>query len=377
MKSESRKVLGGGIIALSMFMLTGFMPVEAASTASGVQSEAYLESEASAESVIELDDVIASVEAIKEEQISHPWYKRAMANSEEPRNVYTEANAETPPVGVLYKGNAVDVLEKGDTWTKIRSGAVEGYIETGFLAFEDQAAEVAERDSNKIGTITSDSVRLRVAPANDQKVARYANAGNLFRVIEVLDGWVKVEDSGREIYVSAEYITIESSLGVAKTTQQIAEEEAARVAAEEAAKKAAEEAATKKAAEQTRKKSATSASSSAVSASHSDLQLLAAIIECEAGGESYEGKVAVGAVVLNRVRSSKFPNSISSVIYQRGQFSPVASGKLSRVLARGANSSCVQAAQAALNGSNNVGGALYFRSSGTKRGIVIGNHCFY
>ena len=59
---------------------------------------------------------------------------------------------------------------------------------------------------------------------------------------------------------------------------------------------------------------------------------MAAIIYCEAGAEPYQGKVAVGAVIMNRVRSSRFPNTISGVIYQKGQFGPAITGKLGRVL---------------------------------------------
>ena len=80
---------------------------------------------------------------------------------------------------------------------------------------------------------------------------------------------------------------------------------------------------------------AVQAASGAVSVSGSDLDLLAAIIQCEAGGESHTGKVAVGAVIMNRIRDSRFPDSISEVVYQSGQFSPVASGALSRVLSQG------------------------------------------
>ena len=121
---------------------------------------------------------------------------------------------------------------------------------------------------------------------------------------------------------------------------------------------------------------AASAQSSTVSAGSGDLAMLAALIECEAGGESYTGKVAVGAVVLNRVRSGSFPNSISEVIYQSGQFSPVSSGKFQNVLSRGARSDCYEAAAAALAGENPVGNCLYF-NSGSGRGIQIGNQHFY
>ena len=111
-------------------------------------------------------------------------------------------------------------------------------------------------------------------------------------------------------------------------------------------------------------------------ASSDDLSLLAAIIYCEAGNQSREGKVAVGAVVLNRVASSSFPNSIHDVIYQSGQFTPAYSGSLASALAGGVPSDCVEAAQAALNGENPVGGALYF-NTGSGKGIKIGAHQFY
>ena len=89
--------------------------------------------------------------------------------------------------------------------------------------------------------------------------------------------------------------------------------------------------------------------------------------------------LAVGAVVMNRVRSSSYPNSIMGVIYQSGQFSPVASGRFILALSQGsATSSCRQAAQAAVGGSSNVGGCLSFRrNTGDISGIVIGNHVFY
>lgn len=109
----------------------------------------------------------------------------------------------------------------------------------------------------------------------------------------------------------------------------------------------------------------------------SDAYLLGAIIQCEAGGEPYEGKLAVGSVIMNRVKSSYFPNTISGVIYQSGQFSPVASGRLAHVMQTGVDSSCLQAAQEVLNGNITIN-CLYFRANnGIISGIVIGNHVFY
>lgn len=114
----------------------------------------------------------------------------------------------------------------------------------------------------------------------------------------------------------------------------------------------------------------------ASSSSSSDLDLMAAIIYCEAGNQSYEGMVAVGAVVMNRVYSSSFPNTISEVIYQSGQFTPASSGALDGALASGVPSTCYDAASAAMAGENPVGGALYF-NAGSGSGMQIGDHQFY
>ena len=109
-------------------------------------------------------------------------------------------------------------------------------------------------------------------------------------------------------------------------------------------------------------------------ADYSDLDLLAAIIWCEAGNQPYDGMVAVGEVVMNRVASSSFPNTIAEVLEQPGQFTPYSSGTLQSALASGVNSTCYQAAQDALNGAQPVPGALYFNThSGTTK---LGAHYF-
>ena len=110
-----------------------------------------------------------------------------------------------------------------------------------------------------------------------------------------------------------------------------------------------------------------------------DRTLLASIIYCEAGGEPYEGKLAVGAVVINRVLSSRYPNTISGVIYQPYQFSPVGSGRFALALAEGrANSDCYAAADQAMAGQTNVGTCLYFRTPlEGMQGTIIGGHIFY
>ena len=103
---------------------------------------------------------------------------------------------------------------------------------------------------------------------------------------------------------------------------------------------------------------------------------LAAIIYCEAGNQPYEGQIAVGAVIMNRVKSSAYPNTIEGVIYQSGQFGPAATGWLDQVRNSGSyTQSCMQAAVDALNGVNPIGGCLYFDQGGC--GTKIGAHYFH
>ena len=109
-----------------------------------------------------------------------------------------------------------------------------------------------------------------------------------------------------------------------------------------------------------------------------DRDLLACLIYCEAGNQPYTGQVAVGAVVINRVRSAAFPNTVSGVIYQSRQFSPVGSGRLATRLALGAPSACYQAADEAMRGATPVGNCLYFRTVIPEiNGTIIGDHVFY
>lgn len=141
----------------------------------------------------------------------------------------------------------------------------------------------------------------------------------------------------------------------------IRKQEEERKAAEEAARIAAEKAAAEAAAE---------------AAVQADKELLASLIFCEAGNQPYEGQVAVGAVVMNRVKSSTYPDTISDVIYQSGQFTPAMTGWLDSVRASsGYTESAMQAAEDALAGSNPVGDCLYFSTGGW--GMQIGDHFFH
>ena len=159
---------------------------------------------------------------------------------------------------------------------------------------------------------------------------------------------------------TAYLIRVEEERKAAEEAQRIAEEQAAAEA------RAAEEAAAAQAA----------AEAQAASVAASEQELLAALIYCEAGNQPYEGQVAVGAVVMNRVRSGSYPNTITEVIYQSGQFGPAMTGWLDSVLASGSYSDTArQAAADAIAGCNPVGDCLYFGNGNW--GIQIGDHYFH
>ena len=111
-----------------------------------------------------------------------------------------------------------------------------------------------------------------------------------------------------------------------------------------------------------------------------DLVLFAAILQCEAGGYNYDGILAVATVIMNRVESPLYPNTISGVVYQSGQFAPTWDGSLSRVLQSGPVSLCYQVAQEALGGARlaSVSGCYQFRSASTEMsGINVGGNVFF
>jgi len=115
-----------------------------------------------------------------------------------------------------------------------------------------------------------------------------------------------------------------------------------------------------------------------------DLNLLARLIHAEAEGEPFIGKVAVGAVIMNRLKDPRFPNSIKEVIFQPQQFSPVSDGRLFQIT--DVHPDCIKAAEMAIAGADPTGGALFFynpdKVSSTNwirsREIIylIGNHVF-
>lgn len=329
------------------------------------------------------------------------WEKLAAANVDSYANIRAEASLEAQCVGVLPGGAAVEVLEQGETWTKVGTEEFTGYIRNDLLVYGQEAQELYRQVHGIQGTVEAAALRIRREPSlNGEQIGLEPQGAQV--ELRGRDGdWFRVRLDGADAYMFAEYISVNKLEHTAMTEAAYQEElkrleeerkarEAAKAQEESKAQEAVKARETVKAQGEVKTQEENSAASEtaaeqagsgsgeaqAVSASGSELDLLAAIIQCEAGGESHTGKVAVGAVIMNRIRDSRFPDSISGVVYQSGQFSPVASGGLAQVLSQGAREDCYAAAREALNGSNPVGNALYF-NSGSGKGIQIGNQHFY
>ena len=286
----------------------------------------------------------------------------------------TEASEEAEPAGKLPKGASAQILEAGEEWTKISSGSVEGYVKNDFCVTGSEAETLANEVGTTYATAVTGGVRVRETASSEEDVTilDVLEEGGKIKVdteAEPVDGWVCVKLDDGTGYVSAEYVEVELELGKAISI----EEERAAIEAAEAERKAKEAAQSSSSQSQ----SAGTQQKAAVAASYDDVTLLGALIQCEAGGECYEGQLAVGAVVMNRVRAG-YAGSISGVIYQSGQFPPATNGTMAGVLASGVSGSCIQAAQQAISGVDNVNGATSFRNAGSGiPGIVIGNQVFF
>lgn len=246
-------------------------------------------------------------------------------------------------------------------------------------------------DSESAGWILSlmtnaeDFAYVRTTPSDDGEIAGKLRKGDMARVESLTNnGWYQITSGNLTGYIKADVsLTGQSCKDYAQavgyngsTGITVAEEEAAIAAFNAAIEEAARQEAAKKAAASA-SSSVTSTQKSSYSAAADEVTLLAAIVEKEAGGSGYQGMLAVASVVMNRVRSSSYPDTVEGVIGQKGQFTGGISG-LSNIISRGPSSAAIRAAEAALAGEDIVDGKVSFRSSSTGySGTVIGDNVFF
>ncbi len=280
--------------------------------------------------------------------------KLVMANVRDALNVRSEASEESGKVGKLYKDCGGTILERKDGWTKLQSGNIIGWAKDDYLLFDEDAKELANDVGKMVATVNTETLRVRTEPNTGSSILGFLPDGEITEVLNNDEEWVCIDFEGKDGYVSSEFVTLDFQIDAGETMEEIKVREAAEAEAKR------------------------HVNYGEYTTDADTTLLLAALIQCEAGGESYEGQVAVGAVVMNRVRSGAYPDSIHGVIYASGQFTPAMNGKLNRVYESGRiNSSCVQAAEEALSGVSNVGDLTHFRRNNGREGLVIGNHVFY
>ena len=343
-------------------------------------------------------------------------------------DIHAEANTASAVVGQVMDDGHVAILTKYNDWVQIQAGEIAGWVpaenlveteisneeavaaneqviaeRTGATASEDEffaeeevqqdetaalQAEASEAAQNEIEEVQTaeEAARLEAeaqAKAAAEEAAQLeaeaqakAAAEEAARLEAEEQAKAAAEEAARlEAEVQAK-AAAEEAARLEAEAQAKAAEEAARLEAEAQAKAAAEEVARIAAEAQQAALAAQAAQTAAISAE--ELKLLANIIYCEAGSESYVGKVAVGNVIMNRVKSASQPNTITEVVYAKGQFSPVRNGSLQRALSSDkADAACYQAAIEALAGAQPVGGKLFFRRNNGRSGQVIGHHVFY
>ena len=278
-------------------------------------------------------------------------------------DIHAEANTASAVIGQVMEDGHVAILAKYNDWVQIQAGEIAGWVPAENLVETEISNEEAVAANEQViaertgATASEDEFFAEEEVQQDETAALQAEASEA------------AQNEIEEVQAAEEAARLEAE------AQAKAAEEAARLEAEAQAK-AAEEAAQLEAEAQQAALAAQAAQTAAVSAE--ELKLLANIIYCEAGSESYVGKVAVGNVIMNRVKSASQPNTITEVVYAKGQFSPVRNGSLQRALSSDkADAACYQAAIEALAGAQPVGGKLFFRRNNGRSGQVIGHHVFY
>ncbi len=296
---------------------------------------------------------------------------RVVPNVDGAMNIRAEASEEAAVVGKFYRGCVGEQVETADGWIKVQSGAVTGWVSAEYVRTGAEADQMIAELNPVVVTVNTDTLNVRKEAGTEAAVLAVASAGQTFMAGEVGDEWVRIfytpDVTG---YVATEFVTVENKAGTAVDIETVKALQA------EADKKEAERKA------QEKKQQIAVTTGSPMLASVDDVTLLAALCQYEAGS-NYDGCLAVANVVLNRVRSGGYPNSIAEVIYAPGQFGSVRSGALNRYLNGGISGSARQAANDALAGVNNIGGYLHF-CSGRVANVnsfssyaVIGGNYFY
>lgn len=329
---------------------------------------------------------VTETEEEAKEEVSE-YADKFMVNVSEYLNVRASADENSEVIGKLYAGTGGTVIEKGAEWTKISSGNVEGYASTQYLVFDKDVEAMAKASGAIKATITGESIRVRKGAGTDFGVWGLVFTDEVYTVVSSEGEWIAINFEGETGYISADYATVKLSIPAGITI----EEELEQIRIEEERKRQEELERQRKIEEAKAEAKRVAAASQFVETvqtspynlTEDDVYLLACLVHSEAGYEPYEGKLAVANVVLNRLNGGYYGDTISDVIYAKGQFSVVPMGRLAQVLAQGPNAESIRAAQEAVSGVNNVPNYASFRScrvanySSYNNYTIIGSQVFF
>ena len=310
-----------------------------------------------------------------------------LVNVSEFLNVRAEASADAEVVGKVFAGQGGEVIWKGDTWSLIRSGNVEGYILNEYAWFGKDIEAHVDEVAQLFAIINTDKLRVRSKATTNSTTLGMVVRGDKFEIVEVGDEWTKIIFEQASAYVATEYIKQTHIIGTGMTIEE--EQEAIRAEEERQAAIKAEEERKKKEAEEALERAiknsgfAQVVQTSPYSLSEEDAYLMACCVSAEVGSSSYECQLAVANVILNRLKGGYYGNSVRNVIYAKNQFSVTKNGSMDRYIKNGPKPMAVQAVKDALAGNNNMVGYTnfiylpYADFSKYSEYIILGSEVFY
>lgn len=266
-------------------------------------------------------------------------------------NIRKKASIDSEIEGKLYRNSVAEIIEKVNDWYYIESGSVKGYVKSALIKTDIPGKELINRYGLQRISVKADGLNVRAKPDTNSKALTTLYENETYTVISSKDHWVKVDIEDDKVigYVKKEFV--DTIIDFKKAVSITEELELQKII--------------KKPINTTE---TTILHGNKMTYCNSDIMLLACLVHAEAGGQTYEGKLAVANIVLNRVKSGKFPKTIRAVIYSPRQFSVARSGSLAKQLANYNHYSSrqqllsIKAAKAALEGVNNIGSRLYFHS---------------
>ena len=276
-------------------------------------------------SAIDEKEAETEAEAAKAAQISDECDNMIIAYVDPYLNVRDQGSEAGKVVGIMRPGTVAVVLEKGDSWSYIESGEVRGYIKNSFINFADSPAVIR-------------SIGVSRCPVAEPIIAEPETEAETETQAE-----------------TQEQVQVQAAAPAETETEEVKAPES-----EEPAESAA-------ASDETGSEDACVPLSQmptyGCSATEDEVYLLACLVYCEAGNQSLDGQRAVANVVVNRVNDSRFPSTITDVIYQPGQFRPQNDYVLNSVMREGPPESCINAAREAISGVNTLGNYMFYATS--------------